>query len=37
MEIVNETEEIIDGNKIIITEFSNGEIIITEEKIEKWE
>lgn len=33
MEIVNETEEIINGNKIIITEFSNGEVIITEEKI----
>ena len=34
MEIVKETEEIIDGKKMIITEFSNGDIIITEEDIE---
>jgi len=33
MKIVNETEEIIDEKKIIITEFDNGEIIITEEKL----
>jgi|TARA_B110000977_G_scaffold193607_1_gene268825 hypothetical protein len=33
MEITNEFEEIVDGKKIIITEFDNGEIIITEEDI----
>ncbi len=31
MEIINETIEIIDNKRMIITEFSNGEIIITEE------
>lgn len=34
MEILNETEEIIEGKKLTITEFSDGEIVITEEDIE---
>lgn len=34
MEIVNEYEEVVGDKKVIITEFSNGEIIITEEDIE---
>lgn len=34
MEVINETIEIIDGKRLITTEFSNGEIIMTEEDIE---
>jgi len=34
MEIVNEYEEIIDGKRFVTTEFSNGDVIITEEDIE---
>lgn len=33
MDIINENVEIIGNKKVIVTEFSDGEIIITEEDI----